>query len=349
MYTIKRLLGFAAMFLISLNLSGQDIHFSQFYMSPQTLNPAMTGVMNCNSRFVANLRNQWASVLGSEAYNTFSFGYDQKKPVGRDDYFGIGASVFADVAGATRFGMMQGKLHIAYSKKMGGERGTSHYLSIGADVGVGQWAIRKGASELRWSSQHSNGQYDPDVAPGVIGMPNFLYGDIGIGLLWFSNFKEGSSFYAGVAAAHLNRPNVSFSNTDAVPLNSKYTFHAGGTLAMSNSVSLVPNIVALVQGPHNQLNLGSSLRFDVGGSGADAQGWQAGLWYRLSSSSVSSIHSDALIFTTRFDTGTYGLGFSYDYNISKLQEGGTLNGAFELSLIYLICGNEKRGVYCPRF
>jgi len=67
----------------------QDIHFSQFYMSPLNLNPALTGVMNCNTRMVANYRNQWAAVLQANAYNTYSVSYDQKIPVGRSDYFGI--------------------------------------------------------------------------------------------------------------------------------------------------------------------------------------------------------------------------------------------------------------------
>ena len=74
----------------ALSISAQDIHFSQFYLSPLNLNPAMTGVMNCNIRLVANYRNQWASVLRSNAYNTYSVSYDQRIPVGRYDYFGWG-------------------------------------------------------------------------------------------------------------------------------------------------------------------------------------------------------------------------------------------------------------------
>ena len=57
---------------VGIGLNAQDIHFSQFYMSPLNLNPALTGVMNCNTRFVGNYRNQWASVLKSNAYNTYS-------------------------------------------------------------------------------------------------------------------------------------------------------------------------------------------------------------------------------------------------------------------------------------
>ena len=61
-------------------------------MSPLNLNPALTGVMDCNIRVIANYRNQWASVLKANAFNTYSASYEQKIPVGRADYFGIGGS-----------------------------------------------------------------------------------------------------------------------------------------------------------------------------------------------------------------------------------------------------------------
>jgi len=88
----------------------QDIHFSQFYMSPLNLNPALTGVMNCNTRVVANYRNQWSQVLRGDAYNTYSVSYDQKIAVGRSDYFGIGGTFWGDRAGELSFGTTQGRL-----------------------------------------------------------------------------------------------------------------------------------------------------------------------------------------------------------------------------------------------
>ena len=51
------LLTFALLFFISLN--AQDIHFSQFYASPLTLNPAMTGFVNGDCRAGVIYRNQW--------------------------------------------------------------------------------------------------------------------------------------------------------------------------------------------------------------------------------------------------------------------------------------------------
>ncbi|MEY4904396.1 MAG: hypothetical protein RLZZ292_2211, partial [Bacteroidota bacterium] len=73
--------------------NAQDIHFSQFYQSPLNLNPALTGVMNCNQRLTANFRNQWAAILRGNAYNTYSASYDQRVPVGRYDYWGVGGTL----------------------------------------------------------------------------------------------------------------------------------------------------------------------------------------------------------------------------------------------------------------
>ena len=52
----------------------QDIHYSQFYSSPLTLNPALTGVNDCTYRIAAMYRNQWQSV--TDPYQTPSISFD---------------------------------------------------------------------------------------------------------------------------------------------------------------------------------------------------------------------------------------------------------------------------------
>ena len=110
--------------------SAQDIHFSQFYMAPLNLNPALTGLMNCNQRLSANYRNQWASVLRDKAFQTYNVAYDSRIPVGRNDYIGVGGSIWGDKAGSLNFRTNQLTGSFSYSKKMGGYRKKSHYLVI---------------------------------------------------------------------------------------------------------------------------------------------------------------------------------------------------------------------------
>ena len=355
MSSILRPLVLSLLIFSSFCLSSQDIHFTQFYMSPLNLNPAMTGVMNCKTRMIANYRNQWAAVLAANAYNTYSVSYDQKIPVGREDYFGIGGSLWGDVAGESRFGTTQGRVSFSYSKKMAGYRKKASYLVIGADAALSNRSIS--AADLRWPSQITSTGWDPtmgvDELAGID--KDFLYPDLAAGLLWFSVIDDNTNWYLGAAIHHLNSPDVSFLG-QKVSLYSRYTVHAGVQFELQRKISLLPFAVFMAQGPHRTFNGGANLRFAMGPSRTSNQSWEIGTWYRLGQRSnpekgenAVSLHSDAIILSSRFNYENFGIGFSYDINVSSLRQASAANGAFEFSLVYNICGPENRGVYCPRF
>lgn len=336
--------------LCAFSVSAQDIHFSQFYQSPLNLNPALTGVMNCTQRFVANYRSQWAGVAGgANAYNTYSASYDQKIAVGQTDYFGVGGTFWGDVAGELNFGTTQGRLSGSFAKFMGGDRKSSNYLSVGVDAALTQRRVRD--FDARWPSQHNgNGGFDAGLPGEVINNPDFLFLDLSAGLIWFSVLDENNSFYAGAAIGHLNQANISFLNDD-VSLYNKYTVHAGGEFAMGESMSILPGAIALFQGPHREYNGGANVRFKLGDGRTAGQFFQVGAWMRMANNFDGSLTSDAIILLARLESGNYGVGFSYDWTISELTNGaaGTPVGAFEFSFTYLICNDLNRGVYCPTF
>lgn len=342
------------MFLMAgVSLSAQDIHFSQFYMSPLRLNPALTGVMNCNVRLVANYRNQWASVLKSNAFSTYSASYDQRIAVGRYDYFGVGASLWGDQAGAANFNTTAGNISASYSKRMAGGRNEAHYLVFGVEGGVSQRGID--FTKLRWGTQHDGqGGFDETAASLETGLGDdqFLFADLSAGLLWFSVFDEDNNLYVGGAYHHLNRANQSFYEGARDDLYSRFTIHAGGEFKVGSRLGLVPGIITMFQGPSFQVNTGTSFKFVLGngrGGFNNYQAFQLGTWVRVSNRVESGVLTDAVILSTRFDYNEFSLGFSYDVNVSSLQPASTNNGAFEFALIYKFCGNERRGVYCPNF
>jgi type IX secretion system PorP/SprF family membrane protein len=304
------------------------------------LNPAMTGVMNCNIRLVGNYRNQWASVLKSNAYSTYSFSYDQKIPVGRYDYFGVGGTFWGDQAGESNFGTVTGKISGSYSKRMGGGRKEAHYLVFGAEAGLAQRSID--FIKLRWGTQHDGqGGFDD----------NFLFADAAAGLLWFSVWDD-NNFYAGGAFHHLNRANQTFFKGEKEYLYSRFTLHAGGEFAISPRLGIVPGVITMFQGSSFQVNSGTSLRFMLGsgkGKFSNYQAFQLGTWVRISNKVESGVLTDAVILSTRFDYNQFSLGFSYDVNVSALKPASSNNGAFEFALVYKLCNNERRGVYCPNF
>lgn len=340
--------------LAASGIQAQDIHFSQFYQSPLNLNPALTGVMNCNHRLVANYRNQWASILKNNAYNTYSASYDQKIPVGRYDYFGVGGTLWGDKAGSSEFATTQLRGSGSYAKKMGGYRKKAHYLVLGADLGVSNRSINVG--NLRWPSQNNgNGQYDETKPQEIIDDPSFIFMDLSAGALWFSVLSPDANFYFGGAFNHLNRANQSFDRDDqtgdriSIPLYSKFTFHAGGEFMVAQKFGLSPGVVTFFQGPSWQVNVGNSFKFLLGNSRRYNQAFQFGIWARMANRLSDGKLLDAVIASTRFDYEQFTIGFSYDINTSSLNPATNGNGAFEFSLVYKICGPERRGVYCPNF
>src|SRR5688500_12258614 len=53
--------------------SAQDPNFSQFFVSPLTLNPAMTGKFNGDFRLAGNYRDQWPAITKAFITSTASF------------------------------------------------------------------------------------------------------------------------------------------------------------------------------------------------------------------------------------------------------------------------------------
>ena len=77
--------------LASQLVNAQDPHFSQFFASPLTLNPAFTGKFSGTWRLAANHRDQWPSI--PKAYVTTSASLDfpiLKSKIPDNDVFGVG-------------------------------------------------------------------------------------------------------------------------------------------------------------------------------------------------------------------------------------------------------------------
>src|SRR5205085_9109880 len=81
--------------------SAQDPHFSQFYYSPLTVNPAMTGSIEGTWRVGINYRNQWGSISAPSVYSTPSAFGDFRLFSGRfsGNSMGLGLLLLTDKAG----------------------------------------------------------------------------------------------------------------------------------------------------------------------------------------------------------------------------------------------------------
>src|SRR5687768_18571363 len=75
----------------------QDPNFSQFFVSPLTLNPALTGKFNGDFRVAGNYRDQWPEI--SKAYVTSTISFDApilRSRINEYDTWGVGIMAMTD-------------------------------------------------------------------------------------------------------------------------------------------------------------------------------------------------------------------------------------------------------------
>ncbi|MFT5834544.1 MAG: type IX secretion system PorP/SprF family membrane protein [Cognaticolwellia sp.] len=318
-FTIILLVGILA------SAKAQDNHFSMFYNSPLSLNPAMTGLMVEDIRAVTQYRSQWQSV--TVPYETMLASVDANilESYLQNDFVGVGLMMYNDKAGDAEFRNTQVALSASYSKDLSGEG--IHYLSGGFQVGFGQQAVNFG--KLLFDSQFDGQNLNPNISSGEnLSRDNFVYLDMGAGVAWFFTPTKKTSFYAGFAVAHMNEPNMSFVQGAENPLYMRWTAHAGVEFPITDGLSLIPRAVVLFQGPHQEVNLGGLLKFRVNSQISDDYGQTAfylGTMHRV---------GDSQIIIAKFDINRFSLAAAYDFNISSLDIASRSNGGFEIGLTY---------------
>lgn len=324
----------ALMMVMGFSLNAQDIHFSQFYMNPLQQNPAMAGAVYGMEANI-NYKDQWRAI--GAPYKTFALGYHLRfnKKRSSNGYLAGGANFFADRAGDSNMGTGQGNLSLAYHAKL------NSHNTLGGGIQAGYFQRSIDFSGLQWGSQFDGVAYDPTLAGGLSsGSSNFTKFDLGAGLVWVYNNKEGDikvtdnhdlNFNAGFSVMHLTRPKYSYIGTsERLPM--RVVFHANGviSLAESSKMAIVPGFMYYRQGPAQEIYFGTLFRHLLsqdskftGLKNSSAFYWGAYLRTR-----------DAITAKILFEYGGWGFGVSYDVNVSSLKTATSTRGGLEFGIRY---------------
>lgn len=326
----------------SLNVFSQDIHFSQFYASPLTLNPAMTGNLNGNYRLTAIYRNQYATIPAP--YNTFAVSADMsilRNSLG-GDHAGVGISAYNDVAGDGDLSNTSIFVSAAYHK--GFDRFKRHNISVGIQTGFTQKSLQ--FQQLEFGTQLTDNGFDPLLPNGEpVQDQSFGYFDVNIGAMYTGRFVEGISGYGGVTFHHFAQPKESFLGTDN-RLGSRIVLHGGGEIFINNSLSVSPSAIFMQQTGARELTIGSAVSYHFlnGSQNGKRTSLFTGIWSRV---------WHEVIFVGGIDFKDLRFGISYDLTVSDLRNANAFQGGFEVSLAYIGSLFETRRkaplMYCPRF
>lgn len=356
---VRKLLLLLASVIAIAGLQAQDIHFSQFNMSPMTLNPANIGAFEGTVRIGGIYRGQWASVIGNKnQYQTPSVYADAPIIRGfrKKDWVGVSLMFFSDKAGVGKLTHTAAKLgasyHLALNKK-----GTT-YVTLGAQYGQASRKLNPDGflfEEGYLNPTGSGGYNQPqDVDFANLNRDKASWTDIDGGIVLKSRLNKQMDFSIGYAMYHIGE--------------GRYGLVTGGggsgpnPTPQASSDEIGRRSVAT-----GQFNIKLNDKFTVSPtflyqtmSGADEiilQGLGAymldpekditllfGLGYRM---------RDAIHPIVGAQYKALRVGLAYDVNISGLKTETNYRGGFELAAYYIIKIYKpavvKTKVLCPRF
>lgn len=311
----------------------QDIHFSQWYLSPLTTNPALAGSFK-DIQVVVNYRDQWRSV--GTPFKTYGLSVDgkYKKKSWERGFLGYGLNVFSDKAGDAQLGTTQVNLSLAYHVFLA----ENMTLGAGLQGGFAQKSIN--TSKLQWGNQYDGTGFNsslPSGEPAINASKSYV--DFSGGLVWSygvnqKTLSSNDAFKAtaGLAYFHVNQPNQSFYGTSTDRLYSKIVFHAVTEIGIQNTNGILqPSIYYAQQGPAREIIPGLMIKYllkeDAKYTGfVKGAAVSLGGYYRA---------QDAFILSTFLEVANYALGISYDINTSSLREASAGRGGFEICLRYI--------------
>jgi len=318
----------------------QDPNFSQFFASPLTLNPALTGKFDGVYRVAGNYRNQWPTI--NNAFTTYTASFDAgilKSRIPEYDQFGIGVLGFADDAGN---GVLKNNalgLSLAYHKAL--DENGFHQLGVGfqgAYVGK-RLDVTKVTFEDQLTPSGFTGATS-EIFPGQ--RVSVSYFDMNAGILYNGSTDGNNNFYLGASMYHINRPKESFQGDQFFNLSGRVTFQGGGKIPVGQY-----NYIHFSANHSRQANatntvIGGAYALNANADLDNPTNIYIGSWYRF---------GDAIIPYVGLEFGEFHIGATYDINISSLKPGSNMRGGAEISLIYIkkpVDPNAKK-LNCPKF
>lgn len=334
---MRKLIILTVTLLLTFSIQAQDPHFSQFFASPLTLNPAFTGKFDGQLRLAANHRDQWPSI--PKAYVTTSASVDfsiLKNRIPDGDVFGIGIAGLSDQSADAALKLNYGSVALSYHKSLD-ENG---YNTIGAGFQATYSSAILDFSKLTFEDQLTQNGFTGTTSETLNNGSNQNYVDINAGLLYSGSSNGTNNYYLGASVYHINRPNLSF--IDKVwNLSPRFTIHGGGSFPVTESLSVNTSAIYQVQNKANEILIGAALSASLNGDRENPSAVYVGSWIRF---------NDAIIPYVGIEIGGLRIGASYDINTSSLKAATLSRGGSEFSLIYIKKTSQNGGgIPCPKF
>ncbi len=331
-YFFNKLRVLFCLLLVQCQAEAQDPHFSQYFSSPLTFNPAFTGYFDGTQRLAFNMRNQWANI--SDPYITGTLSFDTKmlkNRISSNDRWGLGVMALFDQAGGGIYQNNYLALSTGFNKGLDADGSQS--IGIGVQAAYGRNSID--FSRVSYGNQYTNGGFDLSVPSGeTVNNQSVSYLDLNAGILYNYTDENENQFTIGASIYHLLKPKLSFFSGNNQPLPVRYALHLSGNLISGERDNIFLSANLMQQNGTNEIVMGGA--YGLGIAETDLQLYLGG-WLRT---------GDAFYPYLGLRATEYQVGLSYDITQSDLKRSRGFTGSSELSFIYFFNKDKKKGIPC---
>ena len=330
--------------LVTKNIQAQDPQFSQFFASPLSLNPALTGKFNGDVRVAGNYRNQWPTI--NDAFITSTISADMpllQKRLPENNTWGVGIMGMTDQTAGGALNSNYFSLSTAYHISV--DQDGYHQIGVGFQ---GTYASKiLDGTKLHFEDQlDQQGGWSLPSSESIAGHQVSLnYFDMNVGLLYNGTTTGANNFYFGTSLYHINSPKESFLGNDQYTLHPRFTVHGGASLPVNTDGYVHFSGLYSRQDNATNIVLGGAYSINVNNNDVESPtNVYFGSWVRFNNV------TDAIIPYVGLDYGSFTMGLSYDVNISSLKTASQSQGGIEISLVYIKKStNGKKAIPCPKF
>jgi type IX secretion system PorP/SprF family membrane protein len=325
-------------------LAAQDLHFSQWFNSPLTINPANTGfIPDADYRIGANYRSQWVNVL-SVPYKTMSIWGDAQ--VFRDrienGWLGVGGFILHDVAGSGNLTSTTVSGSLAYHQELG----YSSLVTVGFNAGWSNKRVDPTKLEFPDQFNKATGFFDAGIPTSVVfNSTNISYLDLQVGMNYAYFPTDKLYLNGGFSIQHINRPSETFfGDTPGYDnrLAPRYIGFVNASIKLNDQVIINPMAYYTNQASANEMVAGLGANYNLSGDGNTQL--IGGLYYRA---------GDAIIPMIGFQWTNFRMTFTYDVTTSSLSNYDNARGASEFALVnqgfYSQYNGDRHQSLCPKF
>ena len=222
---MKKLITITLFLFIGTSIQAQDFVFSQFYLSPLNLNPALAGGTD-DYRLAINYRENAGGIIG--VFNRTG-GISLDGPIQLSDYdkLGLGIRAAFDRAGSLAFTQSAFTIALAYERRLFKDSEDVHTISFGLDGGVGQTSI------------DFTNAVPPTPGPIGGGLSN-SFPDFSAGVAYQLKFTPETKFLMGLSIGHLFEPDSRIDGFTDNDTERRFSAHAEVDLTVSQNFWVTP-------------------------------------------------------------------------------------------------------------